>query len=50
MVAAIEIHPSVSVTLCDISAVGFNAINDACPVKKVCNSKDSFAYGFADFF
>ena len=32
------------------SAVSFNTINEACLVKKVANSKDSFVYGFTDFF
>ena len=27
---------NVSATLCNISAVGFNAINDACFVKRMC--------------
>ena len=36
---------------CDIDAVNFNAISDACLIKKVCGyNKDSFVYGFADFF
>jgi len=41
---------SVSATLCDISAVGFNAINDACLARVYANSKDTFVYGFADSF
>ena len=43
------VHLSSGATMCDISAaVGFNAIIMA--VMKCPNSKDSFVYGFANFF